>query len=185
MPQVPHPTREWAARHLAGWTTPRLIGLVLLPVLLMVHWTGTAAAAGYGIMDLGTLPGGPYSSALAINDLGQVVGYSTLASGDSHAFLWQAGTGMRDLGNLPNTASRTSAARAINDVGRVVGESYTAFGDYQSHAFLWEEGAGMQDLGTPFDGDSSVAYGINSAGQIVGQSSAAGAQTHAVLWTRQ
>jgi len=38
--------------------------------------------------DLGTL-GGNFSGPVAINDRGQVVGYSTTASGELHAFLWE------------------------------------------------------------------------------------------------
>lgn len=41
------------------------------------------------ITDLGTLPGGTYSNAYGINDLGQIVGESTYyASGYRHAVLW-------------------------------------------------------------------------------------------------
>ena len=39
----------------------------------------------------------------------------------------------------------------------------------------------MTDLGT-LGGNSSVAYGINPAGQVVGASTTATAETHAVLW---
>ena len=49
-----------------------------------------------------------------INDAGQVVGRSTTAAGETHAFVWQAGT-MRDLG----TAGKTSAAVAINASGQI------------------------------------------------------------------
>ncbi len=50
----------------------------------------------------------------AINDRGQVAGRSTTASGEMHAFLWQAGT-MRDLG----TTGSASEAVAINASGQV------------------------------------------------------------------
>src|SRR5207245_9209115 len=46
--------------------------------------------------NLGTLPGGRVSFAIAINDAGQVVGTS---EGGSGAFLWQNGI-MTDLGTL-------------------------------------------------------------------------------------
>ena len=81
--------------------------------------------------DLGTL-GGPVRAAYGINDLGQVVGASETASGDGHAFRWEAGV-MIDMGTLPGGTE--SVARGINDLGQVVGRSRTASGDF--HAVLW------------------------------------------------
>ena len=51
--------------------------------------------------DLGTL-GGTFSAAYGINASGQVVGRSNIpAQPFPHAFLWQDGVGMRDLGTSP------------------------------------------------------------------------------------
>ena len=52
----------------------------------------------YAIDNLGTLGGSSY--AFALNDNGSVVGQATLPNGNIHAFLWQHGTGMVDLGFL-------------------------------------------------------------------------------------
>src|SRR6478672_12955343 len=68
-----------------------------------------------GIRDLGTLPGGDYSSAFAINDSGVVVGSSNIAT-SSHAFQWTPSQGMHDLGTLPGT--NASAAFSINSQGQ-------------------------------------------------------------------
>ena len=46
---------------------------------------------GHGMIDLGTL-GGAISEAYAINDQGQIVGYSHDASGVMRAFLWEKGS---------------------------------------------------------------------------------------------
>jgi len=120
--------------------------------------------AGHFI-DLGTL-GGEYSVGLAINDAGQVAGYSTKADGHYRAFLWSGGT-MSDLGTL---GADYSAGYAIDSLGRVGGSSMTA--DGRSHAFVWSAGT-MRDLGT-LGGDqpgwTTTAQGLNAAGQVVGYS---------------
>ena len=56
---------------------------------------------GYGHAGPGHLGGsGRGSEALGINARGQVVGHSGTAAGPDHAFLWEAGKGMQDLGTL-------------------------------------------------------------------------------------
>src|SRR5437773_975356 len=49
----------------------------------------------YIITDLGTL-GGTFSQGLHLNASGSVVGSSTTASGDEHAFVWTPQGGMKD-----------------------------------------------------------------------------------------
>ena len=82
--------------------------------------------------DLGLLAGDNNSSALGINERGQVVGYSANdESGEIHAFFWQSGT-MIDLGTLGGSLT---IALSINERGQIVGESNTALGEV--HAVLW------------------------------------------------
>jgi probable HAF family extracellular repeat protein len=118
-----------------------------------------AAARTFTAVDLGTLPGGTHSSAVAINSAAQVVGQSGTAGGENHAALWENGT-VTDLGTL---GGRTAIALAISNAGEVVGSSETAGGTVR--AFLWKDGV-MTDLGTP-GGTGSQAVGINDRGQIL------------------
>jgi probable HAF family extracellular repeat protein len=121
--------------------------------------------ASNGMQDLGTLPGGRDSTAIAINNNGQVVGWSSIADRSTHAFLWDASNGMQDLGTLPG-GDGSSFAHGINDSGQVVGIS----GNSNGRAFLWDASNGMQDLGALPGGRSANANGINSTGQVVGES---------------
>src|SRR5687768_17396617 len=107
-----------------------------------------------------------------IQSLGQVVGESSTAKGEFHAFITGPdGMGMRDLGIL-------GQAFRINDAGQGVG--YSATGEGATHAFITgPNGMGMRDLGTL--GAGTFAYGINEAGQVVGESFTVEGARHAFV----
>lgn len=146
----------------------------VLTILSLFFLTAVPAqAVNYAVIDLGTL-GGTNSYASDINANGQVVGYSLLADGSQHAFIYRDGA-MHDLGTLGGT---NSEARAINSSGYVVGLSDMA--DGSQHAFIYRDGA-MHDLGT-LGGLQSIANDINDNGQIVGSSDAADGSRRAFLY---
>jgi len=73
---------------------------------------------------------------------------------------------------------QASDARAISDNGTIVGEAAFATWD----ATLWS-GTSILDLGT-LGGSTSIAFGVNDAGQVVGWSySLTGSPVeHGLLW---
>lgn len=119
------------------------------------------------MFDLGTLPNlgtqNSYSTGLAINESGQVTGYSGILHGAEHAFLYANGK-MLDLGTL--FGGTYSAGYGINDSGEVAGTSGTSD---TRHAFLYRNGE-MFDLGTLPGGTFSAAFGINESGEVTGSS---------------
>lgn len=89
------------------------------------------------IISLGSLQGGDYSAAYAINNTGDIVGASrvgTSAGAPTHAFLYHDGV-MNDLGTLPGDTN--SSANSINDEGAVVGASDDGT---TNRAFLYQDG---------------------------------------------
>jgi len=137
-----------------------------------------------GMKDLGSL-GGTCTLAFGLNNQGQVTGVSALADGvNYHAFLWQWGH-IEDLGTL---GGDTSAPGFISDTGDVVGVADLPGPSPQNHhAILWSNGRKI-DLGVlENEGDAcSRAYGINSSGQVVGNSESealcGSSGEHAFLW---
>lgn len=149
----------------------------------------SAAAPSLAAVALPNLTGGSSSSAAAVNDVGQVVGWATTAAGDQHAVVWEHGA-IADLGTLPGHTS--SYATAISSGGLVVGVSGVGAlapfdpGNENAHAVLWQDGE-IIDLGTLPGGAYSAATGVNDAGQVVGYSrtyvpALGGAAIHGFLW---
>ena len=129
--------------------------------------------AGY-MTTLGTL-GGPVFGTRphAINDKGQIAGFSLTASYEKHGFLYTNGS-FEDLGALPGYPAST--AFGINDTGDVVGAYYSPDGT-SSLAFLYSNGS-FTDLG------SGVATAINASGTVIGTSTTIGSFRYEDgLWT--
>jgi probable HAF family extracellular repeat protein len=127
--------------------------------------------------DLGAPRGFTNSSATAINDRGEVVGYSTSYSAIV-AWIWTSANGFRLVGSTSPTL-HDEKALGISNAGQVVGES---FSNGAFHAFVWTASGGTQRLPTFTDRDDAHAIGINDHGQIVGQV-VTGNRFRAVLWT--
>jgi len=145
------------------------------------------------VRDLGTLPGGTQSSAISINNRGEIAGFGNNGLPDpfsmlgfatqSRSFIWRDGV-MTDLGTL---GGPDAVMTRINERGQISGDSYTTnspnpgTGVPTSHPFLWSNGR-MQDLGS-LGGTQSQTMWMNDRGDVVGLSSLAGDQAqHPYLW---
>jgi probable HAF family extracellular repeat protein len=137
---------------------------------------GTSAISIYTDGATTVIPtlGGSSNRARGINDLGHVVGWSSI-TGDlaDHAFLYSGGIAT-DLGTL---GGDNSSAYGINDSGQIAGTSETASGD--ERAFFYD--GSMNDLGT-LGGDNSYGEGINASGYVAGEAETAGGEFHAFLY---
>lgn len=122
--------------------------------------------------------GGLESQALAINEQGQIAGWSYTGVGfERHATLWQGG----QLIDLGAAGGRESWANAINDHGVVAGAA--SVGDDYARAAVWIDGqASVLDSLGP-DWRTTIAYGINNAGVVVGTSlETSTGDFYATLW---
>lgn len=153
-------------------------------------------------LDLGVLPGGMFSVAAGINDLGIVSGTadgpvvmtgsidlgSVSCSDVLQPVTWTLGRGFSKpamvpvVWNLENPPClQTDYATGINLLGQVVGSNV----DYATYkyGFLWNGSKAVSNIMT--SAYQSSANAINNLGLVVGQSSAAGElylSSHAVLW---
>jgi len=143
----------------------------------------------YKLIDIGTF-GGPTSGTQdelkVLNSRGMVAGFADTATLDpnypnscffcgryiSHALQWRNGR-VTDLGALPGL--NTSAAFWISDSGLSAGFSELSgtidplLGVPAMHAVLWKNGD-ILDLGTLDGGYESVAFTVNTRGQVAGVS---------------
>jgi probable HAF family extracellular repeat protein len=132
-----------------------------------------------GIEDLGSFGFDPYVGATAVNNSGDIVGFSGDGPCDAEgcgilrAVLWSANGGKSVLDDCATGGSSGfggcyAVANAINGAGQIAGVS-AAYGD--PHAYLWTVAGFAQDLGSLPGSNYSAATGINDAGQVVGISS--------------
>lgn len=138
-------------------TSSYLCFIILVVNLLSIDLSGSP----YEIIDLGVLPNETSSIATALNNLGQVVGYS----GDN-GFLWSGG----EMVKIPDFASNTNKTRPqdINNSGVVVGLDWT--GD-RYRAIMFDSVSGISTgLPTPQGSylRSKYVRAINDSGDYVG-----------------
>lgn len=130
------------------------------------------------ITDLGTLDGpAATSNALAINNSGQVAGWSTAPNGAGDVAFADLNGSMTDLGTIDGGTS--SVANGINATGVVIGNSDTASSD--EHGFVYQNGT-MTDVGT-LGGPNSSVNAINDNGEVTGSSQDASDVSHPFVYS--
>jgi probable HAF family extracellular repeat protein len=147
------------------------------PVTFSITVTAPPVAAA---TDLGAMPGYPNSYAVAINDLGHVIGNSEDQNSNSIPFIWING----QLSELGSFSGRYSQATGINANDDIVGYSRVGANTLEYRAFRWRRGAFI-DLGIFPGRQYSIPVGINSSGQIAGYSGDTAGSAPADAWIYQ
>jgi probable HAF family extracellular repeat protein len=109
----------------------------------------------------------PISSAEAINDLNQVVGFADVAPVQSHAFFYSEQQGMVDLGTL---GGENSWAFDINNSHYIVGSSWTANRVQRAFLHFGSSPLTLADMLPTLGGAEGVASAINERGDVAGYS---------------
>jgi probable HAF family extracellular repeat protein len=163
------------------------VWIALVAGVLLASVGRVSAGGRYTITDLGTL-GGTMAGANAINDAGQITGWSLKNVGadvHAHAFRWTPGgtdgpasnPQMTDLGTLG--LAPHSYGNAINASGQVAGNNSDEQG------FRCSGNGPMEDLLSlgPGGTNGSHANGINDSGQITGVSGTGPPNNHNHAYT--
>lgn len=134
--------------------------------------------SGGQLTDLGTLVGN-YSWGNAINDAGEVVGYSSAGPIDLHAYRWMAGV----MTDEHVGTERFSRANGITAQGAVAGVHNGFFdaGIQTTYRGYMAFGAAFFVIPS-FGGTESQALGINARGQVTGFARTAPGKLRAFLW---
>lgn len=171
-------------------TRPLLVGLLVALLASLVPSIGSAAAPAPSFYAVSALdaPGGPYPfDPYDLNDAGQAYGtVQCVPDCDSATAAIVDGAGVRRVAVGPVVTG--GHIGTLNEAGWATGAAYT--GDMsiyrRSNAFLYRDGRAV-DLGTLPGDDTSVGFGLNDAGWVVGESVALTpvnsiASTRAALW---
>jgi Predicted integral membrane proteins containing uncharacterized repeats len=104
-----------------------------------------------------------FSAATAVNATGTICGYGDNPTRQTTIpLVWRGGHGFPVMLPTPNNSGH---AYAVNDRGDIAGSANDAISN-QTHASVWPSNGGFMDCHTT--GNFSIAYGLNDALQVVG-----------------
>lgn len=134
------------------------LSLVLAISLFSINWT---------VRDLGTLPGGGGSFAMAISNHGEIVGAAVNSAGKQRAVIFEPGP----IFEIPTALGfGGSVANDINDKKMVVGQSPTG-------GFRYPLGGPLTGLGA-----NTGAYAVNPFNDIGGYDWTSSSSQRALIW---
>jgi hypothetical protein len=117
--------------------------------------------------------GPPFTTAMDINDLGQVTGEYAV-NGVYRGYVWSGAEGFTVFQGINGAANLSVQPKGINNVGTVVGIGQNdPANPYSQHAVVWDEARGTRDLNTIVEGKPANfilvgATRINEEGWISG-----------------
>jgi probable HAF family extracellular repeat protein len=127
-----------------------------------------------------TPPGYLSGYPVRITDGGTIVGSLLATDLSSHAVAWNRNGAITYLRALPGGAGSNAFAIAR---GAIIGIASVGPGLEPRHGVRWDLHGRITDLGTLPGGSTSETSGINDGGAIVGSSTTANGDRHAVVWT--
>lgn len=144
--------------------------LIVAGMITILASDHARAAPAYTVKEIPPLPGDLSVMPWGINNIGQIVGWSSDGR-RVRPFIFADATGTVPLEGLPGRPN--GSARDISEASVIVGSAWGDHLDMPGHAARWTNGI-VKDLGV-FDGAAtSEAWGANDTGAAVGNSPAAG-----------
>ncbi len=134
------------------------------------------------ITDLGLMPGGTFSTAWDINNIGEIVGIASDAGGVNRRVIWQNGV---IVDTLPQPGSAVTRATQLNERRQLVG--YALQNSTIAYGVFWNQGTAVKIQPLPGTAASgAAANGLNAQGDVAGGGTGGGGTTplyqHAGIW---
>lgn len=174
---------------------------VLACIALASCATG-AGALQYSIRDLGAISGYNYYIANGVNNSGQVVGWMLTPDRVGAAFVWDATSGLRAIGEEDavgrginnsgvallargggGTPTLWDSVNGCRTIDAMTGHCINELGHVAGGCWIWDQVNGSRTISCLPGDDTCYAYAINNLDQVVGESKQyVLQQPHGFIW---